>query len=247
MVHRTPKRPGVVCEKSAGPYEVSLNHLIGVFATPGRVHPMWPSPSGRSFIDAVAHHWSGIVTARSSVSLAPGRSPPHKAMYTLHCSFRTAASLPSPSDPWSPRRPGHQLPNFNDQSSGQDSHLLVNETVRRNGARRERRLPANQPGDSPGSTSSIDFPAVLVSGRGDSHPPALSGPDVTVSRHPAPTGRWSVSASCQWANRVRWRCLTALSHAHARCGDSRSRLYFCRAHRTMCSSMRLARECNFER
>jgi hypothetical protein len=28
-----------------------------------------------------------------------------------------------------------------------------------------------------------------VSRRGESHPPPLSGPDVTVSRHPAPTVR----------------------------------------------------------
>jgi hypothetical protein len=38
-----------------------------------------------------------------------------------------------------------------------------------------------------------------ASRRGESHPPPLSGPDVTVSRHPAPTGRPSVNAtSCQW-------------------------------------------------
>jgi hypothetical protein len=28
-----------------------------------------------------------------------------------------------------------------------------------------------------------------VSRRGESHPPPLSGPDVTISRHPAPTVR----------------------------------------------------------
>jgi hypothetical protein len=44
--------------------------------------------------------------------------------------------------------------------------------------------------------------AVRVSRRGESHPPPLSGPDVTVSRHPAPTVRPQVNAmSCQWANR----------------------------------------------
>jgi hypothetical protein len=42
-----------------------------------------------------------------------------------------------------------------------------------------------------------------VSRRGESHPPPLSGPDVTVSCHPAPTVRPSVNAtSCQWAKRV---------------------------------------------
>src|SRR6266566_5698867 len=41
-----------------------------------------------------------------------------------------------------------------------------------------------------------------VSRRGESHPPPLSGPDVTVSRHPAPTVRREVTAtSFQWANR----------------------------------------------
>jgi hypothetical protein len=41
-----------------------------------------------------------------------------------------------------------------------------------------------------------------ASRRGESHPPPLSGPDVTVARHPAPTVRRVVNAtSCQWANR----------------------------------------------
>ena len=40
----------------------------------------------------------------------------------------------------------------------------------------------------------------LVSGRGESHPPALAEPDVTVSRHPAPTGRpWAGEVRTQWA------------------------------------------------
>jgi len=41
-------------------------------------------------------------------------------------------------------------------------------------------------------------PTNRASGRGELHPPALSEPDVTVSRHPAPTGRpRSGGASCQ--------------------------------------------------
>ncbi len=44
-----------------------------------------------------------------------------------------------------------------------------------------------------------------VSRRGESHPPPLSGPDVTVSRHPAPTVRSAVNVtSCQWAKRRGW-------------------------------------------
>jgi hypothetical protein len=47
--------------------------------------------------------------------------------------------------------------------------------------------------------------AERVSRRGESHPPPLAGPDVTVSRHPAPTGRPAVNAmSCQWANSRGW-------------------------------------------
>jgi len=39
----------------------------------------------------------------------------------------------------------------------------------------------------------------LVSGRGESHPPALAEPDVTVSCHPAPTGRpWAGEVRAQW-------------------------------------------------
>ena len=88
----------------------------------------------------------------------------------------------------------------------------------------------------------------LVSGRGESHPPALSGPDVTVSRHPAPTDRPSVRAMrCQWAKSFGSRSLTARSQAHALLGLSRRRLNFCIAHRTRCSSMRVAREVNAER
>jgi hypothetical protein len=51
----------------------------------------------------------------------------------------------------------------------------------------------------------LQRPDRRVSRRGESHPPPLSGPDVTVSRHPAPTVRPAVNAmSCQWANRRGW-------------------------------------------
>jgi len=50
-----------------------------------------------------------------------------------------------------------------------------------------------------GSEAGIRFgPDEQVSRRGESHPPPLSGPDVTVSRHPAPTVRPAVNATgCQ--------------------------------------------------
>ena len=45
-----------------------------------------------------------------------------------------------------------------------------------------------------------------VSGRGDSHPPALAEPGVRVSPHRAPTGRPGVRAiRCQWTKRLGWR------------------------------------------
>ena len=79
-------------------------------------------------------------------------------------------------------------------------------------------------------------------------PPALSEPYVTVSRHTAPTVRRGVEGSrYQCANKVGWRRRTVSSHLHARVGLPRSRLNFCMAHRTRCSSMRAAREYNMER
>jgi hypothetical protein len=43
---------------------------------------------------------------------------------------------------------------------------------------------------APAQTRGQDVSVVSrVSRRGESHPPPLSGPDVTVSRHPAPTVR----------------------------------------------------------
>ena len=56
-----------------------------------------------------------------------------------------------------------------------------------------RYLPAERRGSPPSESA------------GGSHPPPLSGPDVTISRHPAPTVRpRMVVASCQWANRSGW-------------------------------------------
>src|ERR1700750_500642 len=85
------------------------------------------------------------------------------------------------------------------------------------------------------------------SGRG-LPPPALLEPYVTVSRHTAPTVRRGVDGSrYQCTNKVGWRRRTVSSHLHARVGLPRSRLNFCMAHRTRCSSMRAAREYNMER
>ena len=91
------------------------------------------------------------------------------------------------------------------------------------------------------------FLSLASSGR-ELPPPALSEPYVTVSRHTAPTVRRGVDGSrYQCANKVGWRRRTVSSHLHARVGLPRSRLNFCRAHRTRCSSMRAARDYNMER
>ena len=90
--------------------------------------------------------------------------------------------------------------------------------------------------------------AVLVSGGREPPPPALAGPDVRLSPHPAPTGRPLVCGSkYQWAKRRGWCCRTAASQAPALVGLFRSRLNFCIAHRTRCWSMRNAKEYNSER
>jgi hypothetical protein len=89
---------------------------------------------------------------------------------------------------------------------------------------------------------------VRVSRRGESHPPPLSGPDVTVSRHPAPTVRPQVNAtSCQWANRPGLYWWTFCSQAIALAYLPRNRLNFCMAHLVRCSLMRHARKNNSER
>jgi hypothetical protein len=62
--------------------------------------------------------------------------------------------------------------------------------------------------DAPRSNSSakLRLPGhCQVSRREESHLPPLSGPDVTVSCHPAPTVRPAVNATrCQWAKRAGW-------------------------------------------
>ena len=92
-----------------------------------------------------------------------------------------------------------------------------------------------------GSSAVVSGPrkAGVVSSRGESHPPALSEPYVTVSRHTAPTSRRSAKGSmCQWANSPADRRLTTFSHAQAFTGWCRNRLNLRMAHRTRCSSMR---------
>ena len=73
-------------------------------------------------------------------------------------------------------------------------------------------------------------------------------PDVTVSRHPAPTDPPQECAiRCQWAKSIGSRLRTPASQACARPDRDRSRLNLCIAHRCTCSSMRVARKCSPER
>src|ERR1039457_3118934 len=54
---------------------------------------------------------------RSLASVFIATSPHPTGLPSVHRWFRPATLLPLPSDPLSPRRPEHQLLNFNDQSS----------------------------------------------------------------------------------------------------------------------------------
>lgn len=72
-----------------------------------------------------------------------------------------------------------------------------------------------------------------VSGRGESHPPALAEPDVNLSAHPAPIIQpHGTSPRRQWAKRPRSRLATVCSHLLARLACRCSRLNFCMAQRT---------------
>ena len=72
-----------------------------------------------------------------------------------------------------------------------------------------------------------------VSGRGESHPPALSEPDVNLSTHPAPIIQpHGTSPSRQWAKRALALPATACSHRRARLACRCSPLYFRMAQRT---------------
>ncbi len=71
--------------------------------------------------------------------------------------------------------------------------------------------------------------------RGESHPPPLAEPDLSLSAHPAPIAQPSGRApSRQCANRWGDRRAISASHAIARRSRRLSRLYFRQAHRIRC-------------
>ena len=114
--HRSPDPSGTtsLCEDCTGPYEVSLDHLINTVAAARRNHRLAPSPSP-------------VVPAeeRSLASLFAGKSPQPDGLLSVHYSFEPAALPPPPPHPSSPRRTGHRLLNFNDQSSGRTRTSLL--------------------------------------------------------------------------------------------------------------------------
>jgi len=69
--------------------------------------------------------------------------------------------------------------------------LMINTVERRRQVRVERPPPpgVRAPGDVEDGVDRVVAATARVSRRGESHPPPLSGPDVTISRHPAPTVR----------------------------------------------------------
>lgn len=86
------------------------------------------------------------------------------------------------------------------------------------------------------------------SSRRESHPPALSEPNVSLSTHSALAGRLVVEESNgQCAKRLGSCCRAAFNQSHALRGFLLNRLNFRIAHRTRCWSMRLARKYNSER
>ena len=139
-------------------------------------------------------------------------APPHDARRAEH-----AQTGPHPEDQGPqvtahrrrPGRPGHRRGRRARRgAAGRPRRPAGRRDRRRPGRRRAPRRPRagrRRPGRRAlcaGEGPNRPRPRNRVSRRGESHPPPLSGPDVTVSRHPAPTVRpWVNAMSCQWANR----------------------------------------------
>ena len=90
-----------------------------------------------------------------------------------------------------------------------------------------------QPGQSGGRLTSVPTDHEEVSGRGESHPPALAEPGVNLSTHRAPIIQpHGTSPSRQWAKRALALSAITRSHRRALLPCRCSRLYFCMAQRT---------------
>jgi len=113
--HRTKKLPG--------PCKVSLDHFVNTLATICRNHLRRSLFLGRSFL------WDRIVriTGRKRIFGFPVRErvATSAGFAPVHYSFKSAALPLPPLHPESPRRTGHRLPNFNDQSSGRTLTSLL--------------------------------------------------------------------------------------------------------------------------
>jgi hypothetical protein len=119
MDHRPPEHlgHGVVCEDRSGPYEVSLDHFVNHVAAVRRNHPTKPPPSSRS--SRRRSQPRCLASRRRGTRLPGSRAGRHLERPSIgSLTFEPAASPPPPPHPRSPGRTGHQLPNFNDQSSG---------------------------------------------------------------------------------------------------------------------------------
>jgi hypothetical protein len=140
-----PGSPGLAssCVNRSGPCEVSLDHFVNNVAADRRHHLQEPSLLGRSWRDrshprCLAPEQRGHRLPRASAGRHSNR--PSRA---VHFTFDPAASPPPPPHPSSPRRTGHQLPNFNDQSSGRTPTSFSTKLpgVRRDGAPAEAGAP----------------------------------------------------------------------------------------------------------
>jgi hypothetical protein len=84
-----------------------------------------------------------------------------------------------------------------DESPGWERAELAEQVIMINAVERRRQVSVERPpppgvrapGDVEDGVDRVVAATARVSRRGESHPPPLSGPDVTISRHPAPTVR----------------------------------------------------------
>jgi hypothetical protein len=154
-----------------------------------------------------------IKMATSCISFASSSSASSAATSARSVSFRRSAAAASrmdfriASDRLNPEASSVSSARWTSPSIRTDTALVIGSPGRSNQTRSCFPILLSgkwREGTSP-SRSCRTGRDSLVSGRGESHPPALAGPDVKLSPHPAPTGRLLVRGSiCQWAKRLGW-------------------------------------------